>query len=273
MRYIPLKPQRLYCQNCEETYNLPQNGTIKLYKELRCPLDNYELVLFSLGNSAGALGKSYPLCPYCYNHPPQFDIEDVVGKETKAQDKTVGEGPLEDSSATTQRPKSGMGCDSCHHPTCAHSSVRNGICPCPGSSESGGECSGTLVLDVNSKPNWKLACNVCNTLLRFHADIHDVKALKQKVCSQCGATLCGFDFNKLKSPLAGGETYYEGCIVCDDLLTELTETMSGRRINLRVLRHERFKRGARGRGRGGRGRRGRGGGGSGKDVKMSFSDF
>jgi DNA topoisomerase-3 len=39
MRYIPLKPQRLYCNSCEETYSLPQNGTIKLYKELRCPLD------------------------------------------------------------------------------------------------------------------------------------------------------------------------------------------------------------------------------------------
>jgi hypothetical protein len=49
MRFIPLKPQRLYCQNCEDTYSLPQNGTIKLYKEIRCPLDNFELVLFSLG--------------------------------------------------------------------------------------------------------------------------------------------------------------------------------------------------------------------------------
>ena len=26
-----------------------QNGTIKLYKELKCPLDDFELLLFSLG--------------------------------------------------------------------------------------------------------------------------------------------------------------------------------------------------------------------------------
>lgn len=50
--------------------SFPQNGTIKLYKELRCPLDQFELLLFSLGNTEGAQGKSFPLCPYCYNNPP-----------------------------------------------------------------------------------------------------------------------------------------------------------------------------------------------------------
>jgi hypothetical protein len=30
-----------------------QNGTIKLYKELRCPLDDFELLLFSLGKCRG----------------------------------------------------------------------------------------------------------------------------------------------------------------------------------------------------------------------------
>ena len=32
MTYIPSKPQRLYCKHCDETYSLPQNGSIKLYK-------------------------------------------------------------------------------------------------------------------------------------------------------------------------------------------------------------------------------------------------
>lgn len=48
MKYIPMRPARLYCSSCEEVYNVPQNGAVKLYKELRCPLDNFELVLFSL---------------------------------------------------------------------------------------------------------------------------------------------------------------------------------------------------------------------------------
>eukprot|EP01105_Mastigella_eilhardi_P021985 TRINITY_DN5381_c0_g1_i1.p1 TRINITY_DN5381_c0_g1~~TRINITY_DN5381_c0_g1_i1.p1 ORF type:complete len:301 (+),score=77.00 TRINITY_DN5381_c0_g1_i1:230-1132(+) len=30
MKYMPLKPPRLYCMNCEETYSLPQNGAIKV---------------------------------------------------------------------------------------------------------------------------------------------------------------------------------------------------------------------------------------------------
>lgn len=65
------KPSRLHCSHCDDTYSLPQNGTIKLYKELRCPLDDFELVLWS----SGSRGKSYPLCPYCYNHPPFRDMK------------------------------------------------------------------------------------------------------------------------------------------------------------------------------------------------------
>lgn len=38
MRYLHLKPQRLFCPQCNDTYALPQNGTVKLYKELKCPL-------------------------------------------------------------------------------------------------------------------------------------------------------------------------------------------------------------------------------------------
>lgn len=44
-----------------------QGGTVKLYKGLACPLDGYEIVLFSL---TGPDAKTYPLCPFCYNNPP-----------------------------------------------------------------------------------------------------------------------------------------------------------------------------------------------------------
>ena len=30
MTHIRLKPERLYCHNCEEIYSLPQNGTIRV---------------------------------------------------------------------------------------------------------------------------------------------------------------------------------------------------------------------------------------------------
>lgn len=51
-----------------------QGGAIKLYKGLECPLDGFELVLFSL---AGADGKTSPLCPFCFNHPPFEDAGQV----------------------------------------------------------------------------------------------------------------------------------------------------------------------------------------------------
>ena len=43
MKYIMAKPTRLYCQSCDETFVLPQNGTIKLYQELKCPLDDVNI--------------------------------------------------------------------------------------------------------------------------------------------------------------------------------------------------------------------------------------
>lgn len=303
MRYIPLKPQRLYCPHCEETYSLPQNGTIKLYKEIRCPLDNFELVLFSLGNAANAQGKSYPLCPCCYNHPPSFeelckdeseDDEDESGEERKGADEADDDhklGEEKPASKRISRPLSKMGCNQCRHPTCKQSLEFTGICPCPSqidpsedSSRRGGKgrgggghgstvpCGGTLVLDVNSKPNWKLACNECNTLVRFHANIHNLTPLTRQNCEECGTRLMLFEFNKTqKSPLPNGEDSFTGCLVCNDVLNGLTEIVAGRSMHLTLLRQMRFKRGAGGRGRGrGRGRRGRGKGG---DVKMSFSDF
>lgn len=49
MKFIQAKPSRMYCTNCDETYNLPQQGSIKLYKELKCPLDDFELVQWTAG--------------------------------------------------------------------------------------------------------------------------------------------------------------------------------------------------------------------------------
>jgi len=62
LKLITAKPQRLYCPNCDETYSLPANGSLRTYKELKCPLDEFELLYFS-----GQKGKSFVLCPQCYS--------------------------------------------------------------------------------------------------------------------------------------------------------------------------------------------------------------
>ncbi|XP_072736678.1 DNA topoisomerase 3-beta-1 isoform X2 [Ciconia boyciana] len=182
MKYIQAKPSRLHCSHCDDTYSLPQNGTIKLYKELRCPLDDFELVLWS----SGSRGKSYPLCPYCYNHPPFRDM------------------------------KKGMGCNECTHPTCQHSLSMLGIGQCV-------ECeNGVLVLDSTSGPKWKMACNKCNVIVHFFENAHKVR-VSPETCDLCDAALVDVDFNKAKSPLPGDETQHSGCIFCDPVFQDLVE--------------------------------------------------
>lgn len=51
MKLIMAKPVRLHCASCDETLNVPQNCHIRLYKELRCPLDDYELLYCTTGSS------------------------------------------------------------------------------------------------------------------------------------------------------------------------------------------------------------------------------
>jgi hypothetical protein len=57
MKLIESRPSRLHCEICKDTYNLPQNGLIKTFKELKCPLDEFELVQFS-GNNNGKVNFS-----------------------------------------------------------------------------------------------------------------------------------------------------------------------------------------------------------------------
>jgi DNA topoisomerase-3 len=123
MKFIAPRPSRLHCMTCDVTYNLPQGGTIKLYLEKVCPLDRFELVVFSTG---GPDGISYPVCPYCYNNPP---FEDFAGKT--------------------------MSCSSCKHPTCAMSATRRAVKAC----KNHAECGGELVFDPRSGPYWKVNCN------------------------------------------------------------------------------------------------------------------
>lgn len=102
MTFIEKRPVRMYCKHCDNAYSLPQNGTIKPYMELRCPLDKFELVYV-----CNKLGKSYPLCPMCYNDPP------FGGSKTTCWD--------------------------CVHPTCKHGIKSVGVLSCPN------ECRGTVL--------------------------------------------------------------------------------------------------------------------------------
>lgn len=238
MRLVESGRTRLHCGNCDRTYGLPGSGTVKLLSGQYCPLDGFELVLFSLGNSSKALGEMYPVCPKCYS-------------DTGDQENDGDEG----SSA-------GVSCLQCVHPSCSHSSASLGVCDCPGS------CGGKMVLNEYSKPHWRISCSTpdCNLIIRIHQEPKAVRVLDEH-CT-CGSRKLRVTFRSERNPLDDGRTVHEGCLVCDDLVNSLTEVVEGRTKNLQLIRQERAKRRARS-GRGGRGRRGR----RPRDPKMSFSDW
>ncbi|KAF3787597.1 DNA topoisomerase 3-beta [Nymphaea thermarum] len=249
MKYISTQPPRLYCGTCEEVYHLPQKGTIKLYKELVCPLDNFELVLFSL---AGPDAKSFPLCPYCFNNPPFEGVDSLFGA------LHIGKGGNSGKSGKGI----GMPCSLCPHPTCRHSMISQGVCACP-------ECEGTLLLDPVSAPKWRLCCNTCNCLVSLPEGAHRISTTKER-CLECDSTMIEVDFNKKATPLSDGSTLYKGCILCDELLHSLVEMKHGKSYFKRMGGRAR----GRGRGRGRAGGRGRSRGrGRQEDPKMSFRDF
>ncbi|XP_061166711.1 DNA topoisomerase 3-beta-1-like [Saccostrea echinata] len=209
MKYVQAKPSRLHCSNCDETFSLPQNGSIKLYKELKCPLDDFELVLWT----TGAKGKSFPLCPYCYNNPPFPDM------------------------------RKQFGCNQCTHPTCQHALAQHGVCECV-------ECeTGILVLDPTSGPKWRMACNKCQVVINIFENAHKV-SVSEEICDDCGAHIVDVDFNKDKTPLPSKETKHSGCVFCDSILKNLVEKHHAIMRRRRPGGGRGRGRGGRGRGRG-----------------------
>ncbi len=215
MKYVQAKPTRLYCQNCDETLSLPQNGNIKLYQELKCPLDDFEL----LYNTSGAKGKSFVFCPYCYSNPPFPDMKKGTG----------------------------CSCSSCSHPTCAHSQNSLGVANCV-------ECeTGILVLDPASVPKWKLGCNKCDVIVMLFENAQKVSVLNEESCSECEAQIMKVEYKEGKSKLSDDKLEATGCIFCDQELSQLVEKHHAVFMKRRGGGAGRGGRG-RGRGRGGRGR-------------------
>jgi DNA topoisomerase-3 len=184
MNLIDKKPVRLFCRFCDEAYPLPSGGTVRLYKELTCPLDGFELVLIS---HPGSGGKTYPVCPMCFNDPPFEDRKSMTG---------------------------GMNCHECLHATCKHSMASLGVCACtqPGCT------NGTLCLDPESKPKWRLDCNKCNFQVRLFSGEdatppHKISVTDEQ-CDECNSFLLDI----IPHQMSGDETEFRGCIVCDDRL-------------------------------------------------------
>lgn len=183
MKYIQQKPSRLHCSHCDETYSLPIGGIVRVYRELKCPLDDFELLAWSSGG--GAKSRSYPFCPYCYNYPPFKDM------------------------------LRGSGCNNCNHPTCSHSLSSLGVSSCI-------ECEkGVLVLDSTSSPkNWKLSCNSCDCIITIFDDAVKV-TVDDDTCKECTGQLLSVIYKQEKTPFKDGIESMKGCIFCSPDFTPL----------------------------------------------------
>lgn len=224
MKYIQSKPSRLHCSTCDETYTMPVKGVVRVYRELKCPLDDFELLAWS----NGAKGKSYPLCPYCYNHPPFRDMA------------------------------KNSGCNSCPHPTCAHSLTLLGVSSCI-------ECDrGILVLDCTSSPKWKLVCNFCDVIINCFDDAVKVN-VEAESCDECGAQQVTAIYKAEKTPFKDDITEKKGCIFCFPDFVPLVEKHKAVEM--------RRGQGGRGRGRSLRGRGGKSGRGRNKPPKDKMAQL
>ncbi len=147
---------------------------------------------FELVMVANKRGKTYPICPLCYNDPP-FGAASAANKDFDLQ-----------------------------HPI--YKKYRPAIFGCFEDN-----CSGTICLDVDSAPKWQMDCNVCPVQIQLFEDkAHKIKAAEE--CEECGGRKLNVEFNKTKTPLASGETQKTACIQCDEEFNALCVSDQSKRF-------------------------------------------
>uniref|UniRef100_A0A915M5C6 DNA topoisomerase n=1 Tax=Meloidogyne javanica TaxID=6303 RepID=A0A915M5C6_MELJA len=221
MKLVEARPQRLYCPTCQEQYPVPsaKDASVRLHGEHLCPIDGFELLYFH--PAGGKLAKSFAFCPHCYNNPP---FEDMRGRHP--------------------------GCNECSHPECQHSYISQGVLQCLTRCFGG---RGTLVLDPQSGPKWRLSCNKCPAVVSIFEGASKLKVMDR--CEKCGARKLSVEYKNAKtSKLPDQACNFVGCAFCEQ--HNLGECVNFRHAFLDKeptiggSRGTRGSRGGRGRGRG-----------------------
>ena len=66
---IVQKHHKLFCRTCNKVLTLPQNGVVEAAEGILCPLDSFQLIIFTASNQV----TSYMLCPWCSNNHSPFN--------------------------------------------------------------------------------------------------------------------------------------------------------------------------------------------------------
>jgi len=162
LRYLKLvgasgRIQRLYCPTEEIVYELPIGGTFKQFNGRTCSLCGFELLIFTVSGT----GRNFPLCPFCFNHPPY---------EGSPRVKALLRGSP--------------------HP-CAHPVVDTfAVCPCP-------ECPpdklSMMILDPTSSV--KLHCSNCDVLMKLPPSVRKANVSQDAECATCEAKCLDLEFD------------------------------------------------------------------------------
>lgn len=180
-RYLKLvgatgKIQRLYCPTEELVYELPIGGMFKQYNGRTCALCGFELLVFTVKGTS----RSFPLCPFCFNHPP-FEGSPRVKALLRGAPHPIAH-PVVDALTTSK---------------------------CP---ECGPEKGGVLVLDPNRGTPVKLHCAQCDVLVRLPQEIRRAAVSEDAECAVCEAKCLELEYFDGENRLA--------CLACEDELNE-----------------------------------------------------
>jgi len=140
---------KLECETCKKSYDLPKNGSYKLVGERFCPLDGYQVLLYT---SAATQAAKYFICPKCYNDSPFPDISNHIS------------------------------CNLCPEAKCQYSVPNNELKECD-------KCSnGTLIIDQHNNTKVTISCNYCTNHYLVVENITTAQRSKES-CENCEAYL------------------------------------------------------------------------------------
>lgn len=162
MNLLSLRPCRLYCPNCEMTYKLPQNGIIRTYKEQKCPVDNFEIILYKNDK------VSFILCPCCYNDPPFegaragmtcMNCPNYECSNNMSHPPVAGCTKCEADMVLSglNKPQWRIVCVDCHYSEVIHETAKN-----IETTEDYCEECGSMMLNVKLQDSTNVLCVVCN---------------------------------------------------------------------------------------------------------------
>ncbi len=214
-------PIKLYCDHCDDIFNIPRNGQIRQFQNKFCPVEGcgYELLKWRRNTAKKSESMDFVFCPNCYKNPPFEGIGSFGFMK-------YGIGCM------------GQNCKSCLNDKCAYSHSKNAVCRCPDQGNSDYEgCNGVMILDMGSSSSWKMVCNEysCNKIIRFH-NVDAMRCSASAVCDTCGSRLLVVVFKKGKSPLSEGRHKLKSCICCDPILNKFTTEVSCATISLKANR-------------------------------------